>query len=349
MRRTFLILADGPLVRREMRLWYPEEFDPFTVKQLGSMAVVRKPKHMSERSAILRFTTPPSRLNRKYALGFVPTMGALHDAHMALVEASQAECVFTAVSIYVNPKQFGTNEDLSKYPRTLKRDLQILAEAQVDVAFVPSSEDMYPPGFKMYADYEGIENRLEAQSRHGHFRGVSTVCLKLFNIVNPSTVYCGQKDAMQCLVLKSLINDFNLNTKLTVCPIVREIDGLAMSSRNVYLSPEHRAEAPAIYQSLSEVNRYYCDLMRTDKRKLALELPTAEQIKQMLLTALNSRLKSGTIDYISIGSEDDMLELQDETEVLPGSFVSVVVRFGATRLLDAIRIGHSEEEYWHPC
>eukprot|EP00659_Diplonema_papillatum_P014661 gene14661-22421_t len=192
------------------------------------MAVVRLPRAMRERSRALRRAAPENLNGKRYALGFVPTMGALHEAHMALVKASKSECVSTVVSIYVNPKQFGANEDLSKYPRTLRRDLKILADAGVDAVFVPSSGDMYPPGFKMYADYEGIESRREAQSRHQHFRGVSTVCLKLFNIVSPSMVYCGQKDAMQCLVLKALINDFNLETGLTVRPIVREVDGLAM-------------------------------------------------------------------------------------------------------------------------
>ena len=192
------------------------------------MRVHRSLEEMRERGAILRDTTPASRLNRKYAVGFVPTMGALHEAHLALIEASQAECVFTVVSIYVNPTQFGPDEDLDAYPRQLERDMRILAEAGVDSVFLPTNEQMYPKGFRTFLHYDGIEERPEAKARADHFRGVATVCSKLFNLVRPNMVYIGQKDALQCVVLRALVRDYNLDMGVTVCPIVREIDGLAM-------------------------------------------------------------------------------------------------------------------------
>ena len=206
----------------------PEQFDPDKVRIIGKTHVHRELKEMRERARVLRFTTPPSRANRRYALGYVPTMGALHDGHMALIEASQAECVFTCVSIFVNPTQFSTPEEAEQYPSHLERDLRILAEAGVDSVFLPTKDQLYPPGFKLFLNYEGIEEHAEGKSRDGHFKGVATVCNKLFNLVLPNMVYIGQKDALQCVVLRALIRDYNMDMGLTVCPTVRDIDGLAM-------------------------------------------------------------------------------------------------------------------------
>eukprot|EP01061_Rhynchopus_euleeides_P019721 TRINITY_DN32354_c0_g1_i1.p1 TRINITY_DN32354_c0_g1~~TRINITY_DN32354_c0_g1_i1.p1 ORF type:complete len:280 (+),score=54.66 TRINITY_DN32354_c0_g1_i1:51-890(+) len=241
----------------------PTVIDVKTVTQVADMRVTREWKSMLDRGRMLRFSTPPSRLNRKYAVGYVPTMGGLHEGHLALIEASQAECVFTVASIFLNPKQFGANEDLDTYPADLERDIRILAEAGVDSLFLPTADQLYPPGFKMYLDYEGIEEHPEGRSRRDHFRGVATICNKLFNIVNPNMVYVGQKDALQCIVLRSLIRDYNLDMGLTVCPTVREIDGLAMRYAFEWLTSHHTPPpSPALG-------------MRTCPRRTALRRPAS--------------------------------------------------------------------------
>ena len=184
-------------------------------------------------------------------LGFVPTMGALHEGHLSLVRASKARCDVTAVSIFVNPLQFGPAEDLDKYPRTMERDTALLEQLGVDLLFTPGVEEMYPAGAQTYVLVEDLSNKLDGASRPGHFRGVATVVAKLFEIVRPDFAFFGQKDAAQVAVLRKLVNDLDMDVEVVVCPIVREKDGLAMSSRNAYLTPEQRQQALVLYRSLT--------------------------------------------------------------------------------------------------
>ena len=183
-------------------------------------------------------------------LGLVPTMGALHEGHLSLVRAAKAECDIAAVSIFVNPTQFGPNEDFSKYPRTFEQDCALLEREGVDLIFAPTVDDMYPAGASTFVLVEGVSERLDGASRPGHFRGVTTVVSKLFHIVCPHKAFFGQKDAAQVAVLRKMVRDLNFPLQLVVCPIVREADGLAMSSRNRYLSPQERERALAISRAL---------------------------------------------------------------------------------------------------
>jgi pantoate--beta-alanine ligase len=187
---------------------------------------------------------------RSGAVGFVPTMGAFHEGHLALFRAARAENDRVVVSLFVNPAQFGQSEDLGSYPRGEERDAALAEEAGVDVLFAPSADELYPPGFQTWVDVEELGRGLEGEHRPGHFRGVATVCLKLFNIVRPDRVYFGQKDAQQVAVLKQLIRDLDLDIELRVRPTVRDADGLALSSRNAYLSPEQRERALALPRAL---------------------------------------------------------------------------------------------------
>src|SRR5690348_11085423 len=184
-------------------------------------------------------------------LGLVPTMGALHEGHAALVERARKECSRVVVSVFVNPKQFGPNEDYKKYPRNLERDAERLAAIGVDVLFAPEAGDVYPHGFRTYVSVEGISERLEGRSRPGHFRGVATVVLKLFEIVGPRFAYFGRKDAQQVRIISEMTRDLNLDTEIVVCPIVREPDGLALSSRNAYLNAEERKAATVLHRALA--------------------------------------------------------------------------------------------------
>jgi pantoate--beta-alanine ligase len=183
-------------------------------------------------------------------VGLVPTMGALHDGHLALFAAAQAECTSVVASIFVNPAQFGPAEDLATYPRDDERDLRFAEAAGVDLAFVPTTEEIYPDGFQTWVDVEGVGKELEGAARPGHFRGVATVCLKLINIVRPRRAYFGQKDAQQAAVVKQAVRDLNVDVAIRVVPTVRDPDGLALSSRNSYLTDEERAVALALPRAL---------------------------------------------------------------------------------------------------
>jgi len=190
---------------------------------------------ISDLKAIIR-----TQKNLGRVIGLVPTMGYLHEGHLSLVNMSRQNNDYTVMSIFVNPTQFGPNEDFDRYPRDLERDLKLAEAAGVDVVFAPSVKEMYPDGYKTYVNVEGITEVLCGKSRPGHFRGVTTIVTKLFNIVEPHRAYFGQKDAQQVAVIKKMVKDLNMNVEIITCPIVREEDGLAMSSRNVYLSPEER-------------------------------------------------------------------------------------------------------------
>ena len=264
------------------------------------------------------------RLNLKEPVGFVPTMGYLHEGHMSLVKKARAENKSVVVSIYVNPTQFGPKEDLSKYPRDLDRDLAMLEKEGTDVVFFPSDKEMYPAGYDTWVTVENLTKPLEGDSRPTHFRGVTTIVTKLFNIVRPAKAYFGQKDAQQALVIKKMAADLNMNLKVVVCPTVREPDGLAMSSRNVYLNPEQRKAAPVLYQSL----------------QLAKELFTGgERYSAVILekmTVLIQKEPLANIDYISISDTETLAELKT---ISKSALISMAVRFGNTRLIDNVILG----------
>ena len=264
------------------------------------------------------------RNNLKEPVGFVPTMGFLHAGHMSLVRKARAENKTVVVSIYVNPTQFGPKEDLSKYPRDLPRDLAMLEKEGADVVFFPADKEMYPAGYDTWVTVDNLTKPLEGDSRPTHFRGVTTIVAKLFNIVHPTNAYFGQKDAQQVLVVKKMAADLNMNLKVIVCPTIREPDGLAMSSRNVYLTPEQRKTAPVLNRSLLLAK----DLFTGGERDAAVIL------KKM--TDLIQKEPLANIDYISISDTETLAELKI---INKSALVSMAVRFGNTRLIDNIILG----------
>src|ERR1022692_107482 len=256
-------------------------------------------------------------------LGFVATMGALHEGHLSLVSASKSRCDVTAVSIFVNPLQFGPAEDLDKYPRSLERDAALLEQLGADFLFMPGVEEMYPQGARTYVLVEDLSNRLDGASRPGHFRGVATVVTKLFEIVRPDFAFFGQKDAAQVAVLRKLVNDLDMDVEIVVCPIVREKDGLAMSSRNAYLTSEQRQQATVLYRSLLRVQAAV-DHGERDSAKLI------EIGKQVIANETGAKL-----DYFAI-VDRDTLELV--ADVSCGALVAVAAYIGSTRLIDNILV-----------
>jgi len=254
-------------------------------------------------------------------VGFVPTMGFLHEGHLSLIRRASLENDFVVVSIFVNPLQFGVGEDFERYPRDLERDRELARSAGCDLLFVPSSKDMYPQGYATFIDVERLTEGLCGASRPGHFRGVTTVVAKLFNLVSPSKAYFGQKDAQQALVLKKMVTDLNMDLDLIVLPTVREPDGLAMSSRNQYLTSEERKEATVLYKSLL----------------LAKELVESGEKDTHVI-----RKKMGEVICTAKGAVIDYLEIVDTKELKPldlingQCLVAVAVKFGTTRLIDNI-------------
>ena len=259
-------------------------------------------------------------------LGFVPTMGALHEGHLSLVRASKSRCDMTAVSIFVNPLQFGPSEDLAKYPRTLDHDARMLEELGVDLLFVPGADEMYPTGAKTYVLVDELSDKLDGASRPGHFRGVATVVAKLFEIVGPDYAFFGQKDAAQVAVLRKMVSDLNMDVELVVGPTVRETDGLAMSSRNVYLTAEQRQQALVLNRSLLKV-RAAADAGEHDAAKLT------EIGKQVLAEEPGVHL-----DYFAIVDPDTLDPVED---ISPGALVAVAAYVGPTRLIDNVVLAAS--------
>lgn len=254
-------------------------------------------------------------------LGLVPTMGALHEGHLSLVRASKSRCHVTAVSIFVNPLQFGPSEDLGKYPRTLERDAGLLEQLGVELLFIPTVDEMYPAGAKTYVLVEGLSDKLDGASRPGHFRGVATVVSKLFEIVRPDCAFFGQKDAAQVAVLHKLVNDLDMDVEMVVCPIVREKDGLAMSSRNVYLTSEQRQQALVLHRALMRV-QMSADQGERDAAKLG------EIARQVIAEEPSARL-----DYFAIVDPETLDPVAD---IGRGALVAVAAYFGTTRLIDNI-------------
>jgi pantoate--beta-alanine ligase len=257
--------------------------------------------------------------NSGQSLGLVPTMGALHAGHIALVRAARAQCDVVAASIFVNPKQFGPNEDFSKYPRTFEKDCALLEAEGVALIFAPQPEEMYPTGASTFVEVEGVGDRLDGASRPGHFRGVATIVAKLFHIVGPDKAFFGQKDAAQVAVLRSMVRDQNFDLDLVVCPTVREPDGLALSSRNRYLSAEERARALVLSAALNAISATY----RAGQKSVAHLL---EAGRSVLATEPEVR-----IDYLEIVNADTLLPL---TEAAPGALAAVAAYVGSTRLID---------------
>ena len=253
------------------------------------------------------------------SVGFVPTMGYLHEGHLALVRQARNENSTVVVSIFVNPAQFGPSEDLASYPRDLGRDLELLDEERTDVVFMPSDEEMYPPLFSSWVDVEKVTERLEEASRPGFFRGVATVVAKLFNIVQPTKAYFGQKDAQQAIVIQRMVADLNMDLEIVVVPTVRENDGLAMSSRNVYLNSEERQAATILFKALTLAKR----LWRGGEKD-------AEKIRYQM-TSLIQKEPLAQIDYVSIADACTLAELKT---VDRPALASLAIRIGKTRLID---------------
>ena len=252
-------------------------------------------------------------------IGLVPTMGALHEGHLSLVRASQTECDYTVVTIFVNPSQFGPNEDLSRYPRTLEADLDRLAECGVPLAFVPPDDQVYTPRHATWVEVGSVAEPLEGQRRPGHFRGVATVVLKLLNMVGADVAYFGQKDYQQALVIRRMVEDLNVPIELRVCPIVREPDGLAMSSRNKYLGPEARQRALVLFKGLCLAG----DLVARGERDAAL---VAQEVRRLILTAEDAK-----IDYVALA---DPGTLEPVSEIKGPTLAALAVRIENTRLID---------------
>jgi pantoate--beta-alanine ligase len=261
-------------------------------------------------------------------IGFVPTMGALHIGHISLIEKAGKECDLVVVSIFVNPTQFGPGEDFEKYPRPLGADLEICEKAGVDVVFAPTPEQMYPSENITWVNVEKLTETLCGQSRPGHFRGVTTVCAKLFNIVAPNVAFFGQKDAQQAIVIKRMVADLNMPLEIVVCPTVREPNGLAVSSRNKYLTEEQKQEAAYIYKSLQK-----CQEMIEAGTK------DAGVIISEMQKALNQVL-SIEIEYVSIV---DARTLQSIDRIAGKILAAIAVRIGPARLIDNILVDTRQE------
>jgi len=252
-------------------------------------------------------------------VGFVPTMGYLHEGHLSLVRGARAENLSVVVSIFVNPTQFGPRDDLDKYPRDIERDLTLLQKEKTDLVFMPSAAEMYPPRFNSWVEVGGVTERLEGASRPGHFKGVSTVVAKLFNIVQPTRAYFGQKDAQQAAVIKKMVSDLNMNLEIVILPTVRERDGLAMSSRNTYLNPEERQAAAVLYQALTLAQQLFSQGERD-----------GEVIRRQMTSLIEKEPLADT-EYVSVADVETLAELD---RIQSPALVSLAVKIGKTRLID---------------
>jgi pantoate--beta-alanine ligase len=263
-------------------------------------------------------------------VGFVPTMGALHEGHMSLVRAAMAECQPVIASIFVNPAQFGPGEDLQKYPRTFESDRKRLEEAGVGYLFAPEAGEMYPQGFRTWVDVEGLSDRLEGRVRPGHFRGVTTIVLKLLEIVQPQKAFFGRKDAQQARLIQQMARDLHLDSEIIVCPIVREPDGLAMSSRNAYLIPDERRAATVLYRAL-------------DGTRLAIERGERDALRlTAAIREIIGREPLAQMDYVELVDADT---LEPVTRLRRTCLALLAARFGATRLIDNLLIEERDSAF----
>jgi pantoate--beta-alanine ligase len=273
-------------------------------------------------TSIVAMMEAARRAKSKGTIALVPTMGALHEGHLSLVRAAKKSCTTVIVSIFVNPTQFGPSEDYNRYPRTLDADLKLLAEEQVDLVFAPSKEEMYPQGAAhTYVQVEAISDRLDGTFRPGHFRGVATVVAKLFNITTPDAAFFGQKDAAQVAVLRAMVRDLNFPLNLIIGPTVREADGLAMSSRNRYLTADERVRSQVIYRALSkakaEVCRGVCD---------------AAELRRTMLRVMGEE-PAADVEYVEVVDPNTLEPLAD---VSGGALFAIAAQFGKTRLIDNV-------------
>jgi pantoate--beta-alanine ligase len=257
---------------------------------------------------------------RVKTIGFVPTMGALHEGHISLIERCVKSCDFVIVSIFINPTQFGPKEDLAKYPRPIQKDLQICKKHGVDIVFAPDVKEMYQAGGLTWVNVDKLSEPLCGRFRAGHFRGVATVCAKLFNIVTPDIAYFGQKDAQQAAVIKRMVADLNFPLKIVVCPTVHAANGLALSSRNQYLSPQQRKDATCIYRSLQAA-----------RKMIKAGVTNPKTIATQMRKIINRAESLTAIDYISIVEDNT---LQDLHRITGRVLIAVAARFGSTRLID---------------
>jgi len=261
------------------------------------------------------------------SVGFVPTMGFLHEGHLSLVKESLRRTDCSVVSIFVNPTQFGPHEDFKTYPRDLERDSALLEELGVNILFIPDAQEMYPEGFKTYVEVEELQDKFEGQSRPGHFKGVCTVVLKLFIIVQPDVAFFGQKDAQQAVILQKMVQDLNLDVDLQVLPIIREKDGLALSSRNVYLSQNERKAALCLIRSLKKAKRL---------------IEAGEKDSRVILNAMEGLISTeplATLDYLAVVDLDNFEPLD---KIERNVFILVAVYFGEVRLLNNMIIQNLE-------
>jgi pantoate--beta-alanine ligase len=263
-------------------------------------------------------------------VGFVPTMGALHEGHMSLVRVAMADCRPVIASIFVNPAQFGPGEDLQKYPRTFEADRKRLEEAGVGYLFAPEAGEMYPQGFRTWVNVEGLSDRLEGRVRPGHFRGVTTIVLKLLEIVQPQKAFFGRKDAQQARLIQQMARDLHLDTEIIVCPIVREPDGLAMSSRNAYLGPEERRAATVLHRTL-------------DAARVAIERGERDALRlTAAMREIIGREPLARIDYVELVDADT---LEPVTRLHRNCLALLAARFGATRLIDNLLIEERDSAF----
>lgn len=252
-------------------------------------------------------------------LGLVPTMGALHAGHSSLIQRAKQDCSPVIASLFVNPKQFGPNEDFAKYPRAFESDSEKLKQAGVDALFTPEAAEIYPKDFSTYVHVDGLSERLEGRSRPGHFRGVATVVMKLLQIVQPNFAYFGRKDAQQARVIAQMTRDLNLDSEIVVCPIVREADGLALSSRNVYLNPEERRAAAVLYRALGAA-----------RNELAAGVRDTLQLQAVLKRTLSAE-PLAAVDYAEVVDADSF---EPVVRVARSCYVVLAVFIGKTRLID---------------
>jgi pantoate--beta-alanine ligase len=258
---------------------------------------------------------------RGLSVGLVPTMGALHAGHASLIRAARRDTGFVAVSIFVNPTQFGPNEDFARYPRPLERDLEVCAAEGADLVFTPPAEALYPPGFRTYVEVHGLQHVLCGLSRPTHFRGVTTVVLKLLHIVGPDVAYFGQKDAQQLRIIGQMVRELDVPVEVRMCPIVREPDGLALSSRNRYLDAQQRQQAPALFQALEQARR----LVEAGERD-------ADRIRQ----ALAGRLATAPLARVEYAAVVDWETLAPPERLRGRVLIALAVHFGTTRLIDNV-------------
>ncbi len=279
------------------------------------MEIIRIPKVMQE--------TSRGHILHSRTIGFVPTMGALHEGHLSLVRISRQENDITVVSIFVNPLQFGPSEDYNQYPRDIEGDTEKLRKEGVDILFLPDSDHMYPEGFCTFVEVSGLSDKLCGAFRPGHFRGVATVVTKLFNIVNPTRAYFGQKDYQQALVIRRLVQDLDMNIDIVVCPTVREEDGLAMSSRNLYLNEKERPAATVLYRAL-----------QAGYKAIKSGIIKREEIERIMRDIINSE-PLVKIQYLSVYDPEnlDLLDVIKKKALIAGA-----IRIGNTRLIDNIKI-----------